>query len=318
MVTQVNQITNSVNLNSDSNISVLSKLNLQHNDSPAHYAIRHRDPKLLEQIIGAGFPVFERNDEGLTPFDLAIVKGETEMAALILQKIFGIDPVATKALLNGRLVTHGLASLEKTILEWKAKGGNFNKMTVAAIAAAKGDLDALKAMDTALFRQKDLQGLTPLHYAILNGQTAAVDFLIPHSDPGQLTDGQNTYLHFAAMTGNARIVRSVQDMKIDANAGNCHKLAPAHFFAASCASPADLLPFAKSGASMLMQDLDGLTPAGVLYAKDIQKEPELLSNQDLFLALSNATALGILFYLSSLQRNRNDKRLDLWHCFAGK
>jgi ankyrin repeat protein len=287
----VTPTTSVVNSNLDT-IQLLSHLKLENGDTPAHYAVRQHNKELLQKVLKAGFSITEKNNDGLSALDLAIISNQNELAALMLQHTLGIDPQNLTDLLDRRTIVSGLVSIEKSIHEWKGKCGQTAKMTIAAMAALKGDVEALKEMDPALLKQPDLNGLTPLHYALINGQENAASFLIPHSDAAFLIEG-NSYLHFAAMSGNPKMVQLVLSMGIDVNAPNAQGLTPAHFLAATCASPTDLIFFAKNGASLMAQSPSHLAPIGLLFAKAIQKEPELLSSKDKWLAFSQALNVAL-------------------------
>jgi ankyrin repeat protein len=272
----------------------LSNLKLQNGDSPLHYAIRHRNAALLKQALEAGFSIADRNNDGLNALDLAMLSDDPELSGCIVQTLWGIDPATIAPLLDRRVMAKGLSQVEKTIHEWKSKSSRAGQMTPAGQAAARGDEASLLSFDSAALKAVDFNGLTPLHYAILNNQEAAVDFLASRSDAKFLTDDGKTYLHFAALSGNDRIVQSIQKLDIPIDALDRQKLTAAHYFAAA-GSPENLTGFIKKGASLTTSTPDGLTPIGLLFAKALSRQKtDLVSSKDLWLAFSNALQAGLL------------------------
>lgn len=231
-------------------------------------------------------------------FDLAIQTKQPEISAIIIRQLFGIKEKPASSLDRLRIV-NDLVSIQKAISEWTAKLAQNNKMTAVALAAAHGDLAMLETFDPNVFKQADLKGLTPLHYAIFHRKKNAVEFLAQRSDPSFVTPDGNTYLHFAAMTGQHELVRCIQQLKIDANKANKKGCTPAHFLATACDMPVELVPLNKMGASLTIQNNEGITPLALLYAKAFQKTPALVTYHEIFLSFSNLLNLGAHFYIRS-------------------
>jgi ankyrin repeat protein len=223
--------------------------NLPINESPLLYAVRHRNIELLKKALDLGFSITDKDRDGFNAFDLAIQTHQPEMAALMAERIFGVDAKQIVKELDPAIIVNGLINIEKTINDWKSKATQLNRMQPAAQAAAQNKMSELFAANPDRLRLVDLNGLTPLHYALLNGHIEAARFLVKYSDPSFATKDGSNYLHFAAMTGNKELVECiVQQMGISPNVPNAKGCTPAHFFAAVSNQPTDIVPLIKQGA----------------------------------------------------------------------
>ncbi|XP_071572585.1 uncharacterized protein [Temnothorax nylanderi] len=77
------------------------------------------------------------------------------------------------------------------------------------IAASNGDIQAVQRLlkDGADANDKDIDGRTPLHYAVNSGQASVVNFLLENgADVTQVTNKGNTPLHTATSKGYKEIV----------------------------------------------------------------------------------------------------------------
>lgn len=100
----------------------------------------------------------------------------------------------------------------------------------AHYAAIKGSVHQLKELVDRLDDQT-VKGLTPLHYAIIFRQKEAARFLIEKCDLGRVTSDGNSYLHYAALTGDPEIVELFLNRSIDPSIRNKDSLSAAHLWA---------------------------------------------------------------------------------------
>jgi len=259
--------------------------------SPVYYAVTQHDKEFLNKALEAGFPLFE--SDGKNAFDCAIQTHQYEMAAIIAQKLFGVNAKQLFERLDPDTVVSGLVKLEKEIYFWEAVAMQFNRMTAAAQAAAVGNMAVLKTFNPEDLKRTDLNGLTPLHYALIHGHKDAVEFLKGYSDKNFVTIGGNSYLHFAAMHGNCDLVQSILSMGIDINVLNNRGSSPLHYMAAACPLPDRVSPLVKQGALLNIKNAYGATPLTLLYAKAVQRTPALMTSGDLKLALVQSIWLGL-------------------------
>ena len=84
--------------------------------------------------------------------------------------------------------------------------------------AADGDLSALtsRLRSVSSVDVRDIDGMTPLHWASDRGQVEIVQYLLVHrADPNALDHSLNSPLHIAGMAGQKEIVRLLIDAKAD-------------------------------------------------------------------------------------------------------
>lgn len=82
-------------------------------------------------------------------------------------------------------------------------------------AAAAGDIAAIKsalASDSSLINVRGFNGMTPLHSAAMDGQTAAAKFLLEQgADPSLLDDGSSTPANTAMAEGHKDTAKVIND-----------------------------------------------------------------------------------------------------------
>lgn len=100
-------------------------------------------------------------------------------------------------------------------------------------AAIKGSVEQLEALGDFVDLVTANKGLTPLHYALVFQQEEAIRFLIEKCDLTRLTPDENSYLHYAALTGDPDIVRLFLDRGVDPGLRNKDSLTAAHLWAFS-------------------------------------------------------------------------------------
>lgn len=127
--------------------------------SPLHFAVRAGHVAVAEFLIQYGFDVKETDNTGNTLLHLAAMRGQLEMAALLL-KNKNIDRVCKN-------------NKEKIFHEIQDRRGN----TLLHLAIIKGDVSLVKLLikDGAKIHIQNEDGRTPLHFAILSGRSELVE-----------------------------------------------------------------------------------------------------------------------------------------------
>ena len=272
-------------------------------ESPIHYAVRHRNKAMLDKALQAGFSITEKDSNGLNAFDLAIQTNQLDTTAALADKIFGFNTKQLLVKIDYQKIAKELRFLERDCLAWKSKVAQTHKMTAAGLAAVNGDLQTLRTFHSEDFKKADQNGLTPLHYALLEGDENVVEFLKPHSDPSFVTPDGNTYLHFAAMSGHAKIIRSIQKLGIDSNSLNNNRCTPAHLFISAGKHPGKILSLINNRANLTIKNANGISPLAILYGRATPKTSGLITVQDTLLAITSILYVGSLFYSTYLLRN---------------
>lgn len=128
---------------------------------------RKNEQGLIDFLLGHGADVKMRNAKGATTLMIALEAGQVEAAARLIKQ--GVDPKA--------MTTEGITAAHSAALfgGWgydtaeRAKDRRTAVALLRTISKAGGDLETT-----------DEQGYAPLHYAVMSGHLAAVDFLLAH------------------------------------------------------------------------------------------------------------------------------------------
>lgn len=128
---------------------------------------RKNEQGLIDFLLGHGADVKMRNAKGATTLMIALEAGQVEAAARLIKQ--GVDPKMR--------TTEGVTAAHSAALfgGWgydaaeRAKDRRAAVALLRTISKAGGDFEAT-----------DDEGYTPLHYAVMSGHLAAVEFLLAH------------------------------------------------------------------------------------------------------------------------------------------
>ena len=246
---------------------------------PLNYAIRLEKFHIVKKIFQDLKPNIDTRDyQGLTSIDHAIIGGNQEMKALVLQCSFGNSFKDCMNELNQKSTQASADDLLSEIS--KLRSIDMSKSGEMHLAARDGELSKLKNL-AALggnINQSDHNGLTPLHYACLFGQKETAQWLLSKESllrarADILSSDRKSALHFAAIGGHSEIVQIVLAATgISPNVRDAKQRTPLHYAA---------LADHQTAASMLIQKganpIDreaGATPAALLMHQ-IQKQSDL-------------------------------------------
>jgi len=155
-----------------------------------HVATIASQVEVIKMLIAKGCDVTAKNDDHLTAFHFAAIKGNEEIVRLLAKH---------------------------SVLKAKAKGGS----TALHLAALQGHAEVVSYLIEigAEVNDKAVDGFTPLHYAVLLGHTEVVDRLITkEADVNAKTNDNFTALHIAAEHGRTEIASRLIDKETDVNA----------------------------------------------------------------------------------------------------
>ena len=162
---------------------------------------------------------------GFTPLLSAALYGHAEIVKLLLAKGSKIDAKTSEgftalhaACQSGNLAIVSLLVNKKAEIEARSV---FNS-TPFHLAATKGNLDVFKFLldKGARIESKDNFGRSVLHFVCQEGHTPLLKllFLTTVDLQDRTTDGGLTPLHYAAMNGHLGVIRALADKGVDLNA----------------------------------------------------------------------------------------------------
>jgi len=140
-------------------------------DYPLHMAARRGQVVVVEELVRHGAVRDVRDAHGLTPLELALLAGKTQVARILLQAGARQDPQA--------------------LLQVLVDQGVSDRDTLGLVVAQGADVNA-----------PDAQGVPPLHRAIRASQVLVVKRLIALGADVNLTDGQGLSPLALAKAGN--------------------------------------------------------------------------------------------------------------------
>ena len=175
------------------------------------------DLELLEYLIENGSDIFSKTTDGRNCLHLAAENGHLEICKALLQK-YNFDIDATDD--SSWTVLHGAAwSGDLELLQYLIENGSdgFSKTkdgrSCLHLAAEQGDLNICRMLLQSynfVIHERDDDGLTVLHSAVLSGELELLQYLIENGSDvfSKTKDGRNC-LHIAAEKGHLNICRAL-------------------------------------------------------------------------------------------------------------
>lgn len=225
-----------------------------------HWAVRHDDLATADALIKAGADVKAATRYGITPMALAATNGDPAMIRRLLDA--GVDPNSATpsgetalmttartgkvdavtllldrgANVNAKDTVHGQTALMWAVLEnhpdmvklLLSRGADINAHTNVTIP--KGEYVQARAggaSGTGIIRQRALPtadgGMTPLLFAIRDGNTEMTRLLIAHgADIAQSSGNKTTPLLIALLNGQVGIATELLEKGADPNAADAY------------------------------------------------------------------------------------------------
>ena len=210
--------------------------------SALHYAAINDNKKMVELLIARGADVNAKDASGNTPLYNAVRSGHKDIAEMLLEK-------------GAELSIH--------------------------VAAFLGNIDDIKNFvetGTSIDISDD-RGLTPLHYAVMEGQYDIVKFLIAKGADVNVKDiwPFGTPLHCAVENGHKEIVELLAAAGADVNATKGRPAGDAPLHSAVKGGHSDIIVIlASHGADLNVKDNSGQTPLDIAIDQKRKDIIELL------------------------------------------
>ena len=178
----------------DKGVDVNAKTNWGDGGTPLHWAAYEGRKEVVELLVAKGADVNTKEEEGYMPLDFAIISENTEIADLLLE--------------------HGGKSGANDSIQVAASVGNIE--AVKRHLAAGADVNA-----------KDVDGLTPLFFAVYYDHNEIVELLIAHGADVD-TEEEAFFLSNATWGGYTEIVERLIANGADVNAKDYFGSTPLH------------------------------------------------------------------------------------------
>eukprot|EP00824_Muranothrix_gubernata_P007022 TRINITY_DN19004_c0_g1_i1.p2 TRINITY_DN19004_c0_g1~~TRINITY_DN19004_c0_g1_i1.p2 ORF type:complete len:431 (-),score=110.29 TRINITY_DN19004_c0_g1_i1:158-1450(-) len=195
---------------------------------PLHAAAREGNMGILKQLKAAGSDLNAQDSRGQTPVFVACMAGQNEAVAFLKEGGANLDLTDKEGRvpLHAAVLEHQPETL-RLVLSYQCNvNARAEGRAAAHLAALIGDVDVLKVLvevGKCNLDDQDVEGLTPLHYAVASAHLDVVEFLVGKGCDVNVVDilGGNTALHSAADQGLESIVKTLlQCPKLDRNRKN--------------------------------------------------------------------------------------------------
>ncbi len=203
---------------------------------PIHLAAERGHVAIVLALLEKGVNPNRGNENGQTTLHRAVWGGSLQTIQLLLEK--GSDPAVRDGFHN--FAVHTAASLgyqdvlqrlcREVDVSLKGRNG-LTPLHYAAMNGHKAIVEWLLTEGADINAVDDLFGWTPLHCAADNGDQGVVEILLKHHAIIDVTDGRVkwTPLHFAAMNGHEEVIALLIRHNADWNKKGANGWMPRHF-----------------------------------------------------------------------------------------
>lgn len=170
-----------------------------------HFSKIFKDPQAIQVLNGLDI-LSDLDSNNISPLEEAILQKDPEMTHILLFSHLLANPQLKQIFwariqeLKSRM--EAMRKVEPSIL------------SEASRAAYLGDKSQLEFMTENELNAPDAKGLTPLHYALLGGHGASIEYLLPRCNLYTLTPQGHSYLDYAILSGRSAALGIFQKLKL--------------------------------------------------------------------------------------------------------
>jgi len=178
--------------------------------APLHWAAMTGDATLVKLLLDRGADPSARDADGDTPLNSAALGASREITDLLLDKGAELDTAEGKGLVLLQVAArNGMPKLFRVLVN--KEGQNLfadeetNRWTMQdAVSGGSVEIvEALLAKGVSLYKQKDIYGWTPIHYAASKGRLAMIEYLAKKGiDVNARTKAGETAFNLAQAAGS--------------------------------------------------------------------------------------------------------------------
>lgn len=274
---------------------------LPNGEMPLHLAVRADKQEVVSALLQQGADPEIKDFQGLTAIDHSVLmKNENILATILGQKI-GKELKGIQEQIKCKGSASHVNQLKSHIQMISTV--DTQKLTPINRAAYDGNVDELtKQASAETVNHLDVNGLTPIHYAILGNQIGAVEKLIElGSKVNMVNQDGDSLLHFAAISRSPRILTLLMGSGADLNQKNS-KGATALHYASAKENLAVVELLVKGGANPHLLDNQGMSPLALIGTSAFQRDPLSLPTAQIVLF-----AATCLYWLSKLALDVSDQ-----------
>ena len=269
---------------------------LPNGELPLHFAVRENKPEIATLLLDFGADPEISDYQQLTAIDHAVLMQNETLLSLILAKKIGVEIEKVDEQLKYKSTEARLEALKNKLK--LISRVNIEKLSPICKAAYLGDIEGLRE-GIEKINDRDKNGLTPLHYAILGKQEVAIEELCNMgAEVNETTAEGDTLLHFAALSGAPAIVEAVIEAGFEINPQNRAGETPLHW-ASGQEKLAIVETLVRRGADPTLQDNEGLSPLALIGANASRKDPLALTRSNMILFA--VTTFSLLSKLAETQ-----------------
>ena len=229
---------------------------------PIDYAIRKGHYDIVKILLECcPIDLDEKDSQGLTPVDHALISGDPKMQALVIGTVVG------KCYENAEKEAQQVRfSLSRQLSEevQKLRTPDLVGASEFQRQAFNGGLSQLEKLGHNDINFQDVKGWTALHYSCLGGQEKIVEWLLKNgAKTDLLSHDRKSPLHFASIRGSDKVLQLLlSSTQLDPNAVDVQGRTPLHY--------ASVDPSMKSATILIQKGADplnrtlGTTPLGLL------------------------------------------------------